>query len=170
MILVGYDRNTRSLTDIELWWKSYNKHVIDETRQLRGRVRNELRTNIINGQWLIELGVYNMLLYYLFLLIGLLSGKVVIGAESRLKQYYTKANTGELRAEEDSITNVNESTRKLIELAENKTKFKGMPCDVENKAVFRTCVNICLVHFFRSINWCYTVYNTIVSQIFHRVR
>jgi len=100
------------------------------------------------------------------LLIGLLTGKVVIGAESRLKQNYTNEKAHELRSEEDSTTNVKEATRKLIELAANKTKFEGMRCDVENKEVFRTFVNICLIHFCSSINWRYTAYNTVVSDIF----
>ena len=52
--------------------------------------------------------------------IGLLIDKVVIGAESRLKLDYAKEKTGELRPEEDNITDVKESTRKLIELAGNK--------------------------------------------------
>ena len=115
---------------------------------------------------MIELGVFNMLLYYLLLLIVLLTGKVVIGAESRLKQNYTKATTDELRSKEDSTINVKESTRKLIELAGNKTKFEGMQCDVKNRAVLSTFVNICLVHFCSSMNWRYTVYNTVVSNIF----
>ena len=100
------------------------------------------------------------------MLIGLLTGKVVVGAESRLKQNYTKEKAHELRAEEDSTTNVKEATRKLIELAANKTKFEGIRCDVENKVVFRTFVNICLIFFCSSINWRYTVYNTVVSDIF----
>ena len=96
----------------------------------------------------------------------MLTGKVVIGAESRLKQNYTKEKARELRAEEDSTINVKEATRKLIELAGNKTKFEGMRYDVDNKAVFCTFVNICLIHFCSSMNWCYTAYNTVVSDIF----
>ena len=62
------------------------------------------------------------------MLIGLLSGKVVIGAESRLKENYIKEKTDELRAEKDSITNMKEATTKLIDLAGNKTTLKV--CDV----------------------------------------
>ena len=100
------------------------------------------------------------------LLTGLLIGKVVIGAESWLKQNYVKEKTDELRAEEDSTTTVKEATRKWIELAGNKTKFGGMWCDVENKVVFSTFFNTCLVHFCSSMNWWYTAYNTVVSDIF----
>ena len=60
------------------------------------------------------------------LLIGLLTGKVIIGAESRLKQNYVKAKIDGLRAEEDSTTNMKEATGKLIELAGNKTKLEGV--------------------------------------------
>ena len=88
------------------------------------------------------------------MLLGLLTGKVVVGAESWLKQNYTKEKAHELKSEEDSsTTNMKEATRKLIELAERKPKFEGMQCDIENKAVFRTFVNTCLVHFCSSINW-----------------
>ena len=41
-----------------------------------------------------------------------------------------------------------------------------MRCDVENKAVFSKFVNIYLVHFCSSMKWCYTAYNTVVSDIF----
>ena len=58
---------------------------------------------------------------------------MVIGAESRLKQNCKKGKTNELRAEEDSTTHMKEATRKLIELARNKTKVEGMRCDVEIK-------------------------------------
>ena len=44
---------------------------------------------------------------------------MVIGNESRLIQNYVKEKIDELRAEEDSTTNVKEVTRKLIELAGN---------------------------------------------------
>ena len=86
------------------------------------------------------------------LLIGLLTGKVVIGAESRLEQLNTNEKAHELRSENDSTTDAKEATRKLIELAANKTKFEGMRCNVENKEVFRTFVNICLIHFCSSIS------------------
>ena len=64
------------------------------------------------------------------LLIDLLIDKVVIGAESRLKQNYSKVKTNELRVEEDSTINVKEATRKLIELPGNK---KLKVCDVMSK-------------------------------------
>ena len=57
-----------------------------------------------------------------------------------------------------------EATRKLIELAGNKENLKV--CDVISKIVFRTFVNICLVHFFSSMNWRYIAYNTVVSDIY----
>ena len=60
--------------------------------------------------------------------IGLLTGKVVIGAESRLKQNYTNEKVHEFRSEEDSITNVKEATIKLIEIAANNKNLKV--CDV----------------------------------------
>ena len=41
-----------------------------------------------------------------------------------------------------------------------------MRCDVENKAVFSTFINICLVYFCSLMNWRYTTYNTVVSDIF----
>ena len=49
MKLVGYDENNRSLIDRALCWKAYNEHVIEEIRQLRGRVINEMKNNIIKG-------------------------------------------------------------------------------------------------------------------------
>ena len=39
-------------------------------------------------------------------LIDVLPGKVVISAESRLKLYYAKSKTEELRPEEDNVTDV----------------------------------------------------------------
>ena len=57
------------------------------------------------------------------LLIGLLTGKVVIGAESRSKKNYTNGTAHELKLEKDSTTSVKEATTKLIELAANKTNF-----------------------------------------------
>ena len=96
----------------------------------------------------------------------MLTGKVVIDAESRLKLNYAKLKTDELGSEDDNSVDVKEDSEKLIELAENNKVFEDMWCDVENKAVFGTFVNICLVHFCSSINWRYTAYNTIVSDIF----
>ena len=63
MKLVEYDENARSLTDIALWWKSYDEHVSEEIRKIRGRVSTGMKSNIIEGDCLIELGVFNMLLY-----------------------------------------------------------------------------------------------------------
>ena len=104
------------------------------------------------------------------LLIGLLTGKVAIGDESRLKQNYSKEKTDELRAEEDSTTNMKEAAKKLVELAGNKTKFEGMRCNVENKAVFSTFVKICLVHFCSSIELALHHIQHCCFRYFHRVR
>ena len=41
-----------------------------------------------------------------------------------------------------------------------------MRCNVENKAVLSTFVIIYLANFCTSMNWCYTAYNTFVSDIF----
>ena len=49
MKLVGYNENKRSLTDRALWWKIYNIHVIEEIRQLRGRVSSGMKKNINQG-------------------------------------------------------------------------------------------------------------------------
>ena len=49
MKLVGYDENTRSLTDRELWWKTYNIHLIEVIRQLIGRVSHGMKNNINKG-------------------------------------------------------------------------------------------------------------------------
>ena len=47
-------------------------------------------------------------------LIGLLTVKVVIGAESRLKLNYTKEKTRVLGAEDDNMADVKEATEKVL--------------------------------------------------------
>ena len=59
MKLLGNDENKRSLTDIALWWKNYNIHVIEEIRQLRGGVSFGIK-NIIKGWYFIELDNFNI--------------------------------------------------------------------------------------------------------------
>ena len=98
-------------------------------------------------------------------LICSLADKVVIGAELRLKFNYVKEKTDELGAEDDNMTDMKEATKKIIELAGNSTDFEGMRRNVKNKAVFGTFVNIWLVHFCSSMNWRYSAYNTVVSDI-----
>ena len=44
-------------------------------------------------------------------LIGLLPGKVVIGAESRLKLNYAKDKTNELEAKDNNMVDVKEATK-----------------------------------------------------------
>ena len=69
--------------------------------------------------------------------------------------------TNELGAEDNSV-DVIEATTKCIKLAGNNKAFEGMRCNVNNKALFGTFVNICLVHFCSSINLHYNVYNTVI--------
>ena len=63
MTLVGYDKNTRPLIDRPLWWKAYNEHVIEEIRQLRGRMSTGTKTNMVEGEYLIKHIFVIMLLY-----------------------------------------------------------------------------------------------------------
>ena len=62
--------------------------------------------------------------------IGLLTGKVDIGIESRLKINYAKEKTDELRPEEENITDGKVVTTKLIDLAGINVSFEGIRCDV----------------------------------------
>ena len=99
-----------------------------------------MKSNINEGDYLIE-----------HIIVKILPGKVVIGAESWLKLNHAKEKTDELGAEDDNSSDVKEANEKFIELALNNKVFKGMQCDVENKAVFDTFDNICLVYF--SARW-----------------
>ena len=49
MKLTGYCKLNRSLTDRAMWWKSYNDHVIEEIRQLRGRTSSGIKRCVIQG-------------------------------------------------------------------------------------------------------------------------
>ena len=49
MKLTGYCELNRSLTDRAMWWKSYNDHVIEEIRQLRGRTSSGIKRCVIQG-------------------------------------------------------------------------------------------------------------------------
>ena len=50
MKMVGYDELNKSITERALWWKSYKGHVIDEIRQLRGRVSGGIKASINEGK------------------------------------------------------------------------------------------------------------------------
>ena len=49
MKLTGYCQENRTLTDRAMWWKSYNDHVIEEIRQLRGRTSSGIKSCVIEG-------------------------------------------------------------------------------------------------------------------------
>ena len=49
MKLTGYCQENRTLTDRAMWWKSYNDHVIEEIRQLRGRTSSGIKLCVIEG-------------------------------------------------------------------------------------------------------------------------
>ena len=49
MKLSGYCEGEKYLTDIALWWKSYNEEVIEEIRQLRGRVSCAIKLSVTQG-------------------------------------------------------------------------------------------------------------------------
>ena len=86
------------------------------------------------------------------LLIGLLTGKVVIGYESRLEQLNTNEKVHELRSKNVSTTDVKDATRKLIELAAIKTKFAAVPkftCILEVLTVAKLCSIWIALHFSR---------------------
>ena len=61
MKLVGYDENKRSLTDRALWRKTYNIHVIEEIRQLRGCVSTGMKKQY---QRLVLHGTLIFLIYF----------------------------------------------------------------------------------------------------------
>ena len=62
MKLVGYDGNTRSLTDRTFWWKAHNEHVIKEIGHLRGHVSIGMKSSINEGEYLIKHIIFKMLL------------------------------------------------------------------------------------------------------------
>ena len=50
MKLAGYCEETKSLADRAMWWKAYNEHMLEETRQLRGRTSSGIKTCVIEGK------------------------------------------------------------------------------------------------------------------------
>ena len=50
MKLIGYCKENRTLTDRAIWWKSYNEYVIEEVRQLRGRMSSAIKMCYIEGE------------------------------------------------------------------------------------------------------------------------
>lgn len=47
---VGKDERTSTIVSRALWWKTYQSHVYNEIRQLRGRVNNNLKQCLITGK------------------------------------------------------------------------------------------------------------------------
>ena len=50
MKLSGYDEDNRSITGRTLWWKTYNDHIIEEIRQLRGRMSGGIEASCTQGK------------------------------------------------------------------------------------------------------------------------
>ena len=51
MKLLSYCEETMSLTDKALWLKSYNEEVLEEMRQLRGRVSSLIKLSVTQGMY-----------------------------------------------------------------------------------------------------------------------
>ena len=47
---VGKDERTSTIVSRALWWKTYQSHVYNEIRQLRGRVNNNVKQCLITGK------------------------------------------------------------------------------------------------------------------------
>ena len=47
---VGKDERTSTIVSRALWWKTYQSHVHNEIRQLRGRVNNNVKQCLIAGK------------------------------------------------------------------------------------------------------------------------
>ena len=65
-------------------------------------------------------------------IIGLLTGKVGITAESRLKNNFGKERTHEVRNEDDNETVIRKTTE-LVNLAGKCTAFENMRSNIEYK-------------------------------------
>ena len=72
--------------------------------------------------------------------IALLTGKVSITADARVKN---------INQDEDSTEIVMKKMKTLIELAASNGGLENIRKNEEQKEVFLTCVNTCLVHFCR---------------------
>jgi len=98
---------------------------------------------------------------YYVLFIGLLKGKVDVTADARVG-----GNEENMNDNEERRHTVIAKMKALIELASNEEGLENMRRDAEQKEVFLTFVNTCLVHFCSSMTWRYAAYNTVISEIF----
>ena len=89
--------------------------------------------------------------------IALLTGKVSITADARVKN---------INQDEDSTEIVMKKMKTLIELAASNGGLENIRKNEEQKEVFLTFVNTCLVHFCSSMTLRYAAYNTVISDIF----
>ena len=98
--------------------------------------------------------------------IGLLTGKVRINAEARLKINGNKESDSDEETEDHGEDKVIQNIKNLVELAGDSNAFDNMRLNSDNQEVFGTFVNYCLVHLTSSVNWRCKAYNTCISDIF----
>ena len=68
--------------------------------------------------------------------------------------------------ENESIDEVKENMKKVIDLAVEGEGLENLRCNIEMLSIFQTFVSYCLIHFTTSMNWRYKACNSCISDIF----
>ena len=100
------------------------------------------------------------------LISALLKGDAKMSAETRLRIWNSNNNTDKDAHDIVANTEIRENMMEVVKIAAEGVALQDIRTNYENMSLFKTFVNLCLIHFTTSISWRYKACDSVISDIF----
>ena len=101
-----------------------------------------------------------------FLISALLKGDAKMSAETRLRIWNSNNNTDKDAHDIVANTEIRENMMEVVKIAAEGVALQDIRTNYDNMSLFKTFVNLCLIHFTTSISWRYKACDSVISDIF----
>ena len=100
------------------------------------------------------------------LISALLKGDAKMSAETRLRIWNSNNNTDKDAHDIVANTEIRENMMEVVKIAAEGVALQDIRTNYDNMSLFKTFVNLCLIHFTTSISWRYKACDSVISDIF----
>ena len=100
------------------------------------------------------------------LISALLKGDAKMSAETRLRIWNSNNNTDRDAHDIVANTEIRENMMEVVKIAAEGVALQDIRTNYDNMSLFKTFVNLCLIHFTTSISWRYKACDSVISDIF----
>ena len=100
------------------------------------------------------------------LISALLKGDAKMSAETRLRIWSSTNNTDRDAHDIIDNTEIRENMMEVVKIAAEGVALQDIRTNYDNMSLFKTFVNLCLIHFTTSISWRYKACDSVISDIF----